>query len=48
MVIFYQMEHLFKGGSIKSREGIPEFQLFVGEFARSIDKAETQHGDKGS
>jgi hypothetical protein len=25
MVIFYQIEHLFKGGSIESREGIAEF-----------------------
>jgi hypothetical protein len=48
MVIFYQVEHLFQSGSIESREGIVEFQLFVREFARSIDEAKMQHGDEGS
>jgi hypothetical protein len=43
-----QVEHLFKGRSIESREGIAEFRLFVGEFAGSIDEAKTQHGDEGS
>jgi hypothetical protein len=48
MVIFYQMEHLFQGGSIESREGIVEFRLFIGEFTRSIDKVKMQYGDKGA
>jgi hypothetical protein len=48
MVVLYQMEHLFKGGSIESREGVAEFQLFIGEFARSIDDAKMQCGDEGS
>jgi hypothetical protein len=48
MVIFYQMEHLFKGSSIESREGVAEFQLFIRDFTRLIDEAKTQHGDKGS
>jgi hypothetical protein len=47
MVILYQVEHLFKGGSIESREGIVEFRLFVREFARSIDEAKIQHSDEG-
>jgi hypothetical protein len=48
MVILYQIEHLFKGRSIKSREGIAEFQLFIREFAGSIDETKMQHGDEGS
>jgi hypothetical protein len=48
MVILYQVEHLFQSRSIKLREGIAEFLLFVREFARSIDEVKTQHGDEGS